>query len=241
MSSWLELREWHEVHDLGVFPWAEWIVYVARYIPMPIYDLSRILDASAVYDMAIHAVHWRGSSELCPVNVPNELSNALCAIGMREQKQQMYMARALYAHCARYTTGIVRIQDPPLHHMQSIPLMPQDCSDALAHATKTPLPALTLLHWLTSVIKFGSTRPLTLRNRHMNRQGSCGRRSRKHSPATESRAIADHVQHATDNALASITALAPDHVPHLSCHVCTVASGYVNLVLYAQPRALCDE
>lgn len=216
-------------------------MHAERCIPMPIYDLRRILDASAAYDMAVHAVHWRDSSELRPVRVPRELSAALCAIGMRQHGQQMYMARALYAHCSRYTIGVIRIQDPPLDHMESIPLLPREHSDALARATRTPLPASVLMYWLDRVIRYGSTRPLTLRNRHMHRQASCGRRSRKHSPATESRAIADQVQHATEHALASIAALAPEHVPRLSCHVCMVASGYVNLVLYAQPRAPCDE
>lgn len=241
MSSWLELRVWHQTHALGVFPWDEWIVHVQHCIPLPVYDLLRILDASAAYDMAVHAVHWRGDGELRPVLLPHTLSAALSAVGMRQHGQQMYMARALYAHCSRYTIGVARIQDPPLDHMECIPLMPQEHSDALAHATRTPLPASALMYWLDNVIRHGSTRPLTLRNRHMHCRAPSGRRSRKHSSAMESRAIADQVQCATDHALANIAALAPEHVPRLSCHVCMVASGCVNLVLYAQLRAPCDE
>lgn len=241
MSSWLELRSWHEVHAIDVFPWGDWIVHVEQCLPIPVYDLLRILDVSAVYDMAVHAMHWPGSGELRPVRVPRQLLDALSGIGMHQHRQKMYMARALYAHCSQYTIGVARIQDPPRDHMDAIPLMPYESFTALAHATRTPLPAIALVHWLNRVIRHGSTHPLQLRNRHTHCQAPCGRRGRKYSPAIERRVIADEVQCATDHALAGITALAPQYVPRLSCHVYMVALGFVNLVLYAQPLAPCDE
>lgn len=238
MSSWIELCGWDQAHELGVFPWDEWVKAVEPFIPMPLYDLSRILDASAAYDMAMHAMHWTGGG--LSVHVQPGLAHMLRGIGLAQPQQQEYMARALYAHCSHYLTGIQRIIDPPMFHMRKWDVVPMQHVQTLAIATLTPVPAKNIIYWLESVIQHGIMFPLHVRNKFRTGRAS-GRRGRKHSHATENRAVAEKAQHLTDEALAAIVALAPEHVPRLKCRVVSVGSGVLILVLSAQPRAPSDE
>lgn len=239
MSSWIEMRTWSKQHELGDFPWDEWVQALAHCIPMPVYDLPRILDATAAYDMAVHAMYWNGGSELRPVRVPYELTRHLYGLGLTRHVQQVYMARALYAHCARYTTGVPRICDPPTGHMDRIPLMPLEQFRALAKAMFLEMPALRLDHWLDNTIRLGSTRALTLRSQHGFKRAHSGRRGRKHSHDQQSRVIEAETLQSTEAALASIMALAPDDVPCLTCSVRQVTSKHITIALYVQQRAPC--
>jgi hypothetical protein len=240
MSSWIELCSWHETHELGDFPWPDWVRAVEPFIPMPLYDLSRILDAAAVYDMAMHAMHWQGGDDLRPVNMLPGLTHMLRGIGMTHPRQRLYMARALYAHCSRYVTGVPRIVDPPTYHLDELPVVPLRHVQALATATLTPAPAANLTYWLENVLMHGILFPLHVRTKFRTGRASA-RRGRKHSPALENRAVAEKAQHLTDDALAAIVALAPEHVPRLKCRVLSAGSGVLTLVLSAQPRAPSDE
>ena len=241
MSSWLELQQWYTTYTLDAFPWAEWISLVQDTLPLPVYDLSKILDSSAVYDMAIHAVHWPASDNSVHVRVPLELEKALRAIDIVLPAQQMYMARALYAHCGKYTAGMLQIKDPPVNHMQHIALMPVAYTIALANATFTLLPSTQLTYWLEQTLRYGRTCTLCLRNKVQKHYARPGRRRKKYSPAAEARCIADHVQHDADTALADIHALAPAHVPLLGCTVTHTTTSYVSLVLFVKRPVLCDE
>ena len=239
-SSWVELCGWHQTHALGDFPWREWVQDLAEHLPLPIYDLPRILHVTEAYDMAMHAVHWQGGSELRPVNVPHGLAHMMRGIGLALARQRVYMARALYAHCSRYVTGVPRICDPPRGHLGDLPVIPLPHLQKLAAATLTPAPAHNLSHWLERVLQHGIMQPLHVRSKFKSGRAS-RRRGRKHSPQQQNRAVADLAQYLTDTALADIMALAPAHVPRLWCHIVAVGGGTLTLALSAQPLALCDE
>lgn len=237
MSSWLQLCRWHDEFALGLYPWQSWVEHLK--LPLPAFDLTRILDASAAYDIAVHALHWQSEHEQRHVNLTPHMVRMMNAIGVRAAHQQQYMARALYAHCSRYITGMPRISDPPTDHIDCLPVVPSECLEELARATLTPWPALSIESWLERVLQQNKYKSLQLCNSFRSTRSS-GRRGRKHSCAAEHKAIADRAQQMTDEALRRLTALAPLHVPLLRCHVVSVASGKINLVLSAQPRALCD-
>lgn len=240
MSSWLEFCCWHDTYALDRFPWSEWVKAVEPVLPMPVYDLPRILDAAAAYDMAMHALHWPGGDDLPPVYVPTRLTPLLRDIGLQHPWQHLYIVRALYAHCSRYVTALPRIVNPPTYHLDELPVVPLAHVQALATATLTPAPAANLTYWLESVLMHGLMNPLYVRTKFRTGRASA-RRGRKHSPELENRAVAEKAQHMTDGALAAIVALAPKHVPRLKCRVLTVGSGVLTLVLSAQPRAPSDE
>ena len=237
MSSWLQLCSWHDQYALGLFPWDQWVACLT--LPMPIYDLPRILDAAAAYDMAVHALHWPGGADLTPVRLTTHMARMMQSIGVVQHAQQVYMARALYAHCARYVTGVPRICDPPTYHVDNLPTVPYENICSLAHATLTPLPAPSISAWLDRTLRGNVYTPLRLSNAFRSTRTS-GRRGRKHSCALEHKAVAEQAQQLTDDALRELTALAPLHVPVLACQVIAVAAGKLTLVLTAQPRPPCD-
>lgn len=237
-SSWIELRTWHACYELGKFPWDQWIQELQ--LPLPVYDLSKILDQSAVFDMAVHALHWQGGSDLRPVHVTSHMKHMMRAIDVLGPDQQVYMARALYSHCSRYMIGVPRIADPPTYHIDLLPIIPLACLERLAKATMTPYPAERITMWLERVLKYGYDKPLQLQNKYRSRRSS-GRRGRKHSCAQEQKAIADNLLLMCDDALCSIKQLAPMYVPDIQCTILNVGSGTVTLALSVQQRAPSDE
>ena len=118
--------------------------------------------------------------------------------------------------------------------------MPQQHVRELARATLTPLPAEGLHAWLSCTVMHGSRRVYRLSNKHRSRKSS-GRKGRKHSASAEAREIADKVLAATNQAFDDIVALSPRFAPRFCCHVVSVGSGRINLVLSAVPRAPSDE
>jgi hypothetical protein len=238
MSSWIELQEWHAEHALETFPWSEWIESLTNVFPMPVHDLPRILDTCAAYDIALHAAHWDPAEPVQPVRIPRDLDDMIRSLALHHCTQRMYMARALYAHCSKYVAGVPRIVNPPTDHLDQIEAVPLSHVHALAQATLTPVPARHLYCWLTNAVQYGSTRQLRMCNKHRTHRSS-GRRGRKHSSAAESREITESVLVMTRAAFDAIVALSPRYAPTFSCHVISVASGRVNLVLSSQPRAPC--
>mgnify|MGYP001483216103 CR=1 FL=1 len=240
MSSWVELIEWNQAHQLGDFPWDEWIVEVGHCIPLPVYDLLSILDASAAYDMAVHAKYWQPSWPVRPVHIPDSLRSLIRAIRIDSHTQQMYMARALYAHCVPYVCGTPRITNPPRDHIDHIPLLPVDYITELQRASKTSVSCSALSSWLESTIRYGSTRPLTLHNVHGYKQPSCGRRSLKRAIAKWHTMIEHEIVTATEQALHAIHDLAPGHVPHMHCYAGAVNCKVIMLVLCVQRQIPSD-
>lgn len=237
-SSWVELCMWYDLHGLGDFPWDEWIDELE--LPMPLYSLSKILDASAAYDMAVHALHWQGGEDLRPVRLTKHMSKMMRAVGVCAPSQQMYMARALYAHCTRYVTGMPAVRNPPTNHLDFLPVVPHENLLRLASATLTPMPADSISAWLERAIVHHDCRPTKITNVYRSKRTS-GRRARKHSAVAEHSAVRESTQAMADEALAAIMDLSPRHVPSLTCQVTGVSTGRVSLVLCAQQHAPCDE
>ena len=236
-TSWLELCCWHDKYALLRFPWNEWVS--ALRLPLPIYDLPRILDVSAAFDMAVHALYWRATEPLKLVRITKHMQSMMRCIDVCEPHQQMYMARALYAHCSQYVTGVPRITNPPTYHVDDLPIIPYDNLVQLAQATLTPMPALCISEWLDRTLRYGACSSLTLRSRFRTSR-LCGRRGRKHAVAVECKAMIERTQHACDNALATLASLAPDHVPTITCTVSATAATALIIVLSVQQRLPCD-
>ena len=237
-TSWLELCQWHDRFALLEFPWDEWLR--ALELPLPIYDVTRILDASAVFDMAVHALHWPAAEPLNPVNMTPHMRLMMRRIDVKEPHQQVYMARALYAHCSQYVTGVPRICNPPTHHIDDLSIVPHDNLVLLAQATLTPMPATCISDWLVRTLRYGARSPLILRSRFRTTR-SCGRRGRKHVVSLECKAMIEKVQHATDHAIVALTALAPQHVPQIACTVSAAAVTVLTIALSVPQRTPCDE
>ena len=146
MSSFVENSAWYATFDLGVFDWSEWIATIP--LPMPVYDISRILDSAAAFDMAMHARHWTGT-HLEGLRIPDALRHHMNVIGITSLQQHQYMARALYSHCARYVTGMPRIREPPTDHMGTTAVVPPERFEALATAVMANDPCMrrTLECW----------------------------------------------------------------------------------------------
>jgi len=240
MSSWVELIEWNQTHQLGDFPWDAWIVEVGECIPLPVYNLSSILDASAAYDMAVHAKYWQRHWPVQPVRVPSSLRSLIRGIRITSTTQQLYMARALYAHCAPYVLDAPKIVNPPRGHMDHIPLLPIEHFIALQRASKTPVPGTPLYSWLESTIRYSSTRPLTLHNLHGYKQTTSGRRSLKRAMAKWHATIEQEIVTATEQALQAIHDLAPGYMPRMHCFASAVNCKSITLVLWVQRQLLSD-
>ena len=218
---------WERGHELGCFPWDEYIAMLQEVVPLPVYDLSRILDASAVYDMVRHAKYWPGSDEH-PVNIPAAFARAMRGVHLSSPEQMRYFARALYSHVSNYTTGMPKIRRPPTDHMEHIPIVPFAEFDALFRAT---LEAPGLYNWLVDVIQNGSERTLMSRAKGHIPCGT-GRRKRKFCSTAATQLIQDTVTLSIEQALASIAALGP--TPRMRCTVSSCSTRNLIIVLSAR-------
>jgi hypothetical protein len=196
----------------------------------------RIVDVSAVFDMARHAMYWPGDIlDDNAVFIPPCFAALLRGTGMREPGKMRYFARALYSHCSRYITGMPRVRRPSVEHMQYIPVVPFDYFDALSTALQAPL---GLECWLTNVIKGGSERPMTVRIK--TRLPLCtGRRRRKFCSAAASQQVNDLAELAVRDALDAIGSLGP--LPRMWCNVWSTGTRSLVIALNARQRSLSDE
>jgi len=240
MSSWLELQEWYLKHAVHSFPWQEWIEELQHTLPIPVYDITRILDTCQAYDMAVHAAHWPCDKDIQQVNIPPKLVQHINALGLQHSRQVVYMARALYSHCSRYVTNMPLVCCPPTAHIDELDAIPRLHLLALARATLTPFPAKRLHTWLAAAIMYGC--------RHVHRVHSTyrsdkppGRKGRKHSASAEARDVAEKAVAGVNQAFAGIVALSPRFAPRFGCHVTSVAPGHITLVLSAVPHVPFDE
>ena len=206
---------------------------------MPIYDITRILDSAAAFDMAMHARYWTYPG-LEGLRIPAALANHLRLIDLSTVYQQQYMARALYSHCARYVTGMPRIRAPPVDHLGTTKVVPDEQFYALAAAAMAHDASMrrTLQCWLTNVLVHGSARSTALQVRYSAPAVHSGRRRLRHS--ARDGFDAEKVQAATNEALAAISR--HHHtLPRMRCIVSPAGPGKVTIGLFAHPRAPCDE
>jgi len=233
MTSFVEMAVWERSHDLGGFPWDEYIDALQSVVPMPVYDLSRILDASAVYDMARHAMYWNGYDDH-PVHIPDPFANLMRAVHLSSPEQMQYFARALCAHISNYTLDVPKIRQPPTEHMDCIPVVPFENFDALFRATMGPA---GLYNWLVDVIQHGSERSMRTRAKARIPCGT-GRRKRKFCSTAAAQMIQDSVMVSIEQALESIAALGP--TPRMWCTVANSGTRNLIIVLSARQRSPCD-
>ena len=119
MSSLLEGLAWeHRYHLMHTAPqWKQWILQLEHVFDLPVYDLLRILDVSAAFDMVQHAYYYNGTGNLYNVRVPRSCVETLRDVGLHHSWQMKYFIQALYSHCSKYTIGMRNIAPPDTHHM----------------------------------------------------------------------------------------------------------------------------
>jgi len=236
MSSFVENSAWFAKFEFALFDYAEWIAQLP--MPMPVYDITRILNSSTVYSMAMHARHWCEDT-LNHVNIPDDMANHMRFLWINEPQQQQYFARALYSHCARYVTGMPRIRKPPTDHMGQTDVVPCAQFESLAAAVSAHSDGSrhTLLCWLTNVLVYGSSRP-TVTTMKIKQTQHTGRR--RHRRASHEPLDTDAVQSVANKALDAIS----DHdrlLPRMRCVVTQTGHGKASIALYAHQRAPSDE
>jgi hypothetical protein len=242
MSSCVETLGWQAKYELGRYDWQGWIEHAKDLLPLPVYDLSKILDTSAAWDIFYHARHWPDdrAHELRPVHVPAGLVAAIAHAGIEHMHQVQYVARALYNHCARYTRGMPNVRAVPIDHMLSLRVVPSAVFKSLVVAIKADTAAARRLDcWLQNVIMWHSSRPATIMTTmapelHHRR----GRRIGRGDAAVDT----ETAQARINRILSGIT----DHhetLPTLWCTVTAVriGAGRVSIVLCARQPALSDE
>lgn len=240
MSSWLELQEWLDTHAVNTYPWPEWLTELQNVLPMPVYDVTYVLDTCAVYDMAVHAAHWSPEKYVQPVHTTRAMWAHVHALGLHSRQQCMYMVRALYSHLCKYITGVPRVVPPVTDHIALTEAVPCGHMSALARGTYTPLPAKHLSAWLMNAIVHGSRNRLRLSNTYHSRQSSGRRRRMVHSTSHLNRAMAEDVLENTHVAFQAIVALSPRFAPHFSATIVSIGSGKITLDLFSSPPALSD-
>lgn len=242
MSSYVETVGWQSKYQLGVYDWAGWLSAATDALPLPVYDLTRIMDPAAVWDIFYHACHWPldRAHELANVPVPAALKAGIRHAGIELPHQVQYVARAMYGHCRQYTAGVGRIRAVPTDHMLSLRVVPSAIFESLAAA-------IALGHgnerkrlhcWLQNVIMWGSSRPATIVSSLPQAETPSGRRRRHHDTVVDT----DTVQATVDRVLATIAAFSCQ-LPTMWCTVTAVRLGAcrVTTVLYARQPAPSDE
>ena len=242
MSTFVETVPWEAEYGLHTFPWSEWIGAAAELVPMAVYDLSKILDSCAAYEMALYARHWSDDGSMNPVHVPAALRLHMACAGVTQYPQQVYFARAMYAHCARYTAGVPRIANPPTWHMANIAIVPATIFSELVQATMATTDGhrRQLMCWLENVLVHRSTRSTTLGRGLPHVSVPSGRRRRRQSTASGLGHCIEDIVASVNRVLRSISDHAPALLPTMYAAITTSATR-MFIELNARQPALCDE
>jgi len=241
MSSLVENVQWQADFDFDAFEWDEWVRQLGDVMPMAVYDLPRILDSAAAWDIMYHARHWPEDRayELGYVRVPPGLRNMLAHVGVIAAHQQHYAARALYRHCTQYVTGSGVVRAVPIDHMDSIPVVPDHLIRSICTLAHLRENYRLVKCWMENVIKHGSSRSTTLSSAPLPGRQAAGRRRRR-TCSLDTAVHPEVVQAAVNKALAAISDIAPSQLPSMWCTVSPSSTARLTIALYARQRALCD-
>ena len=234
MSSLLEGLAWEHKHQLlsNASQWKEWILHLEQVVDLPVYDLSRILDVSAAFDMVQHAYYYNGTGNLYNVTVPASCVQALRDVGLHELSQMKYFIQALYSHCSQYTIGMRNISPPDTQHMQNIPVVPYYLFKQLQDILMFPR---NVYAWLHNIIACRSERAFTTCVCVRPVTACSGRRGRKHETATQHNAMQDQLYNSVQQVFREMQQLSPDFAPRVSCSVCSAGSrGFMVTLLPKQ-------
>ena len=246
MSSHVETVEWCENYGLQRFDWSGWVTALQDVIGLPVYDLSKIMDSAAAWDIMYHARHWpaQRAHEITSLRgIGSGLRRMLESTGIFAPHQQHYAACALYSHCAKYTTRLPFIVPVPIDHMHSIPVMPHALAQAVVAACGDDANTVQICCWLKNVIVHKSTRSTLLKVKVRDARGnSGGRRSlRRQSGGKRMSATARETQDAINAALEQITAHSQEHIATMTCTVNSSPPNDILIVLCAhQPSPSCE-
>jgi len=238
-TSLVENAQWQVDFALGTFDWDEWVRQLADVFPMPVYDLPRILDTAAAWDIVYHARHWPAARaiEVGHVRMPPALGCMLSCVGITYLHQQQYAAKAMYRHCAQYTAGTMVVGAVPTDHMDHLPVVPARMLRAICAAARLSEDSRHLACWLENVIVYGSSRQTKVHSVHLPAKQMAGRRRRR----TRGTSVdLDEMQSSVNRLLAEITDIAPSHLPHMWCTVTTSSTTRAAIVLYARQHAPSD-
>ena len=242
MSSYVETVGWQSRYMLGAYDWAGWLSEATDALPLPVYDLTKIMDPAAVWDIFYHGRHWPvdRAHELAHVPVPAALKAGIRHAGIELPHQVQYVARAIYGHCRLYTVGVPRIRAVPTDHMLSMCVVPSAIFESLAAAMALgPGNNRKRLHcWLQNVLIWGSSRTATIGSSLPRAEAPTGLRRRPLDNLVDT----DKAQSAADRVLASITGFS-SLLPTMWCTVTAVRLGTcrVTIALYARQPAPSDE
>lgn len=241
MSSVLETLHWCQSFDLAAYEWYQWVQQLPETVRWPVYDIERILDASAAYDIMYHARHFPECRvcEMTRCRPSAAFRQLAAAAGVVMPHQQEYAYVALYRHCARYTTGMQshRVLPVPVDHVEHIPLLPMSIAEGVATTFATPESVNQVMCWLRNVIVYGSHRPTTVvlksRLRHASKRRRTGGRVMECIDQVESTQARVH------ELLKSIMSICPEHVPVMMCAVVPLMPARISIALYARQPSLC--
>ena len=240
MSSHIETIQWLKQFSLDAYNWSDWVLALRDAIRLPVYDLTKILDAAAAWDIMYHARHWPRyrAAEIAPLRgIGAGLSHLLDCVELTELHQQMYAASALYSHCAKYTMHLKQLAHVPVDHMANIPVMPSALAQALVLACGDNASSSQIFRWLENVIVYNIYRPLSLKVKLRHSCGNSGgrRAMRRQSTAKTTSADIANKESSIIAALAQIRSYCPELLPRLTCSLHSAPPNLLVIVLSAAP------
>ena len=240
-SSFAENLTWVQDHAFDSFDWDDWLKCAEGVIPVPVYDLARILDSAAAWDIMYHARHWpyERAHEIGYVRVPSQFGAVLRSAGVDAVHQQQYAARAMYCHCDRYVIGIGVTRDVPTDHMAEVPAVPYRALSAVIDAAQLGPDQRKIECWLDNVICRNMYRATVLHSKPIVTRQAPGRRRGR--TRTQETTHPDGMQSLVNQRLHEIRDIAPQHLPNMWCTVTPASGSRMAIALFARPPAPCDE
>ena len=232
MSSELETLAWREQFDLSVYDWDEWVKELGKAVRWPVYDISKILDASAAYDICCCARHFPAdrAHELTACKDVTQYVHVLRAAGLDTQVQWCYAISALYKHCSKYTTGMSghRVRHPPTDHMDDIPLLPDNLFCVADTLFGSPENTAHVLAWIRRAVFNDTCRPTTFSAKSRRCMSATLRHATEHADDYEM------LRNRMSQFFHDVRQTSPKHVPYMSCTVVPAPPAMLSISLYVQ-------
>ena len=198
------------------FPWNDWIACVGNTYMLPVYDLSKIVDVSAAYDMVRHARYCDSYELFQACRVPAALMPFLQAVQLHSATQMQYFVHALYCHCQKYTTAMKYVAPPITEHMEVIPIIPHELLTQLQAVLQYPV---GLVNWLENTILHDSKRPFVTLCKLKVSHGLSGRRQRKVASSDDVAYAQELISQKLSLVCSKIRDLSPSFMPVFACVV----------------------
>ena len=233
MSSLLECLEWENKFSLNAqnpFEWCKWLQHVITLAKFPVYDILKICDVAAVFDMAQHAKYFNGDASLQSMIIPHYLTQHLTIVELTTYFQQQYFMQALYSHCAKYTVGMRKLACPSTEHMLCVPVIPYVIFYKLNCILQFPM---HLYAWLNDVIALRSERAFTTTVTLQLSSNLSGRRKRKQLLCASSAVACETITDLLTEQMNYIHSLSPNYAPTFTCSTTLQGTKTAVITLHA--------